>query len=114
MSDVDSKVAAVWAVLVGERIHDDLEWWAHLDQCRAVLAASLKRVAGERATMVTRWHVDGYSYAEIGREVGLTRERVRQLVREGHLLCPDCGAPGPPGQMQGDCTVCSVSRVTGE
>jgi len=41
-----------------------------------------KRALNERDRYIIRRREDGLSYGQLAREVGITRERVRQLLRE--------------------------------
>ena len=61
----------------------------------------------ERTATIMRSYVDGATLAEIGTTVGLTRERIRQIVksagapmpRDGKCGVPDCRtAPRPPNR----------------
>lgn len=114
MSEVDPEaVDNAWDALVGARVDDGMGWWNHLGECRAVVAAVLGRTAEERAATLARWHArGGVSYADIAKEVGLTRARVQQLVQQGRRRCPGCGRQGmQQGKVQ--CTVCSASQAAG-
>lgn len=82
-------IAAAIRALLGPRPLDatDEQWLNYLASCEEAIRAgswqARSDIAGHRAQVIAGWRRDGATLAQIGRRLGVTAERARQLAKRG-------------------------------
>jgi DNA-directed RNA polymerase specialized sigma24 family protein len=70
------------------RIDDPLDRYQRAGLEQQAYEALVTRMADLRARCLAELHVDGWTYAKIAQETGLSRSRVQKLVERGINVVP--------------------------